>query len=115
MSPYSIMDLEARTSHPARVPPSNACTEAILDITLLIEPSALGDVATYFFFGAGGLFVGRGTGSLIGSGSTTRTVSSDPESRVRLDAAFRKFRADILRKEGDALDGGKSIAGALGF
>lgn len=94
---------------------SNAFTEAIPNITPLLKPSILGDVATYFFFGAGGLFLGGETGLLTGTGSAARTVSSDPESRARIETAFKKFRADVLRKEADALDGGKGVAGALGF
>lgn len=89
--------------------------EAIPNIIPLLKPSTLGDVATYFFFGAGGLFLGGETGLLTGSGSAAGTVSSDPESRARIETAFRKFRADVLRKEADTLDGGKGVAGALGF
>jgi hypothetical protein len=70
-------------------------TEAIPNNSPLLKPSSLGDVATYFFFGAGGLFVGGETGLLTDSGSATRTISSDPESRARIEAAFKKFRADV--------------------
>lgn len=89
--------------------------EAIPDIAPLLKPTALGDVATYFFFSAGGLFLGGETGLLTGSGSASRTITRDPDSRARIEAAFRKFRADVLRKEADDLDGGKGVASALGF
>lgn len=92
-----------------------AILEAIPNLTPLLQPSTLGDIATYFFFGTGGLFLGGETGLLTGSGSAARTISGDPESRARIETAFRKFRADVLRKEADALDGGKGVAGALGF
>ena len=81
----------------------------------LLKPTTLGDVTTYLFFGAGGLLFGGETGILTGGFSANGTLSKDPESRARIEAAFRKFRADVLRKEADALDGGKSIANVLGF
>jgi len=59
--------------------------------------------------------VGGEIGLLTGSGSATRTISRDPESRARIETAFKKFRADVLRKEADAIDGGKGVAGVLGF
>ena len=93
------------------------CVEAIptSDLNRVLKPTTLGDVATYFFFGTGGLFLGGETGLLTGSASASRTISRDPESKARIEAAFRKFRADVLRKEADDLDGGKGIAGVLGF
>jgi len=94
---------------------TKACIEAIPDVTPLMKPSTLGDVATYFFFSAGGLFLGGETGLLTGSGSASRTISKDPETRARVETAFRKFRADVLRKEADALDGGKGVSDMLGF
>ena len=92
-----------------------ASAEAIPNITPLLKPTTLGDIATYFFFSAGGLFLGGETGLLTGSASASRTVSRDPESKARIETAFRKFRADVLRKEADDLDGGKGISGVLGF
>lgn len=59
--------------------------------------------------------MGGETGLLTGSGSASRTISRDPESRARIETAFKKFRADVLRKEADAIDGGKGVAGVLGF
>ena len=92
-----------------------ALSEAIPDITPLVKPTTLGDIATYFFFSAGGLFIGGETGILTGSASASRSITRDPDSRTRIEAAFRKFRADVLRKEADDLDGGKGVAGVLGF
>ena len=34
----------------------------------------------------------------------TSGINSDPESRKRIETAFRRFRADVLRKQADALD-----------
>lgn len=92
-----------------------ACIEAIPNITPLLKPTTFGDVATYLFFSAGGLFLGGETGFLTGSASAVRSITRDPDSKARIEAAFRKFRADVLRKEADDLDGGKGFAGALGF
>ena len=89
--------------------------EAIPDIAPLLKPTTLGDIATYVFFGAGGVFLGGETGFLTGSASVNRTISKDPDSRARIETAFRKFRADVLRKEADDLDGGKGVASVLGF
>lgn len=105
-----------RTSEkPTHVKFADGREEAIPNITPLLKPTALGDIATYFFFSAGGLFLGGETGLLTGSASASRTITRDPESRTRIEAAFRKFRADVLRKEADDLDGGKGVAGMLGF
>ena len=74
-----------------------------------MKPTTLGDVATYTFFSAGGLFIGGETGLLTGSYSASRTISRDSGSKARIETAFRKFRADVLRKEADRLDGGGSV------
>lgn len=94
---------------------TRACPEAIPDLSQSIKPSTLGDVATYFFFSAGGLFLGGETGLLTGTGSASRTITKDPETRARIETAFNKFRADVLRKEADAMDGGKGVSGMLGL
>jgi hypothetical protein len=73
----------------------------------LLKPTTLGDIATYVFFGGGGLFFGGELGLLSGSTFAGRTISSDPAKRARIETAFRKFKADALRKQADLLDGGK--------
>jgi hypothetical protein len=93
---------------PTHVQFADGRTEALPDITNLAKPTVLGDIATYFFFTAGGLFVGGETGLLTGSMSAGRAVTKDAESRKRIETAFRKFRADALRQEADKLDGGGS-------
>ncbi|KAH1787867.1 hypothetical protein KXX36_006549 [Aspergillus fumigatus] len=79
-------------------------TEAIPDITPLLKPTTWGDFATYFFASAGGLFLGGELGFFAGAASGSRSITKDPERRKRIENAFRKFRADVLRKEADALD-----------
>ncbi|KAL9067075.1 MAG: hypothetical protein Q9161_007165 [Pseudevernia consocians] len=100
---------------PTHVKFADGREEAIPDIAPLVKPTTLGDIATYFFFSAGGLFLGGETGVLTGSASASRTITRDPDSRARIEAALRKFRADVMRKEADDLDGGKGVAGVLGF
>jgi hypothetical protein len=81
--------------------------QSIPDITPLMQPSTLGDIATYTFFGLGGLFLGGETGLLTGSISARRTISQDPGVQARIEKAFRSFRADVLRKQIEELEGGK--------
>ena len=59
--------------------------------------------------------MGGETGLLTGSGSAGRTITKDPESRERIEKAFRKFRADVLRKQADAIDEKSSVSEMLGF
>lgn len=87
----------------------------VSELTPLLKPTTLGDVATYLLFSAGGIFLGGETGLLTGTASANRTISRDPDSKARIEAAFRKFRADVLRKEVDDLDGDKEVASVLGF
>lgn len=65
------------------------------------------------FFSAGGLFIGGETGLLTGTWSAKRTILQDPGSTARIETAFKKFRADVLRKEVDRLDGGASALDKL--
>ena len=88
-------------------------TEAIPDITPLVKPSIFGDVAAYMLFGTGGLFLGGETGLLTGTGSARRTIAGDVESSKRIEAAFAKFRAEVLRKEADELDGGGKVGSVM--
>ncbi len=81
----------------------------------MLRPSTLGDIAAYTFFGFGGLFLGGETGLLTGSASAGRTITRDPESRQRIETAFRRFRADVLRKEADTLDQKKGVTELLGL
>ncbi|KIW97497.1 uncharacterized protein Z519_01081 [Cladophialophora bantiana CBS 173.52] len=81
--------------------------EAIPDITPLFQPTPLGDIMTYTFFGIGGLFLGGETGLLTGTWSARRTIAQDPERRERIEKAFRSFRADVLRKQLQELEAGK--------
>ena len=81
--------------------------EAVPDITPLIQPSKIGDIATYTFFSIAGLFLGGETGMLTGAGAAKRAVSRDPAAKERIERAFRAFRVDVLKKEIEMLEGGK--------
>lgn len=50
---------------------------------------------------------------LTGSTFAARSISSNPETRARIETAFRKFKADTLRKQADQLDGGKGTLGTI--
>ncbi|GFG27666.1 hypothetical protein IFM61606_07715 [Aspergillus udagawae] len=94
---------------PTKVVFTDGRTEAIPDITPLLKPTTLGDFATYFFASAGGLFLGGELGFFAGAASGSRSIANDPERRKRIENAFRKFRADALRKEADALDRDQNV------
>lgn len=96
------------TERPTHVRFADGREEAIPDLTSLMRPTTLGDIAAYTFFGMGGLFVGGETGLMTGSWSARRTISSDPDTTKRVEQAFRSFRADVLRKQIAELEGGKS-------
>ncbi|KAF4225624.1 hypothetical protein CNMCM6457_008046 [Aspergillus fumigatiaffinis] len=94
---------------PTQVVFADGRTEAIPDITPLLKPTTWGDFATYFFASAGGLFLGGELGFFAGAASGSRSITKDPERRKRIENAFRKFRADVLRKEADALDHDQNV------
>ncbi|KAL3462112.1 hypothetical protein BJX64DRAFT_259633 [Aspergillus heterothallicus] len=94
---------------PTRVVFADGRTESIPDITPLLKPTTLGDFATYFFASAGGLFLGGELGFLAGATSGSSSLTRDPERKKRVETAFRRFRADLLRKEADELDKGRSV------
>ena len=78
----------------------------------MMSPSTLGDVAAYTLFAGGGVFFGGELGLLSGSYSAGSTISRDPESKLRIETAFRKFRAEVLRNQASALEKGH---GGLGM
>lgn len=90
-------------------------TEAIPDVTPLLKPTSLGDFAAYTFFSIAGIFLGGEIGVLSGAASAKRTITRDPETRARVERAFRGFRADVLRKEIQVLESGKEGEAGFGF
>lgn len=45
-----------------------------------------------------------------GAASGSRSITADPERKKRIEAAFRRFRADVLRREADSLDNGANVS-----
>ncbi|CAG8927133.1 unnamed protein product [Penicillium salamii] len=117
---------------PTKVVFEDGRTESIPDLTPLLKPTTLGDFATYFFASAGGLLLGGELGKISrsnallclngctdfvcigfagGAASATRGISADPESKKRIETAFKRFRSDLLRKQADAIDKGDNESG----
>lgn len=65
--------------------------EALPDLTSVMQPSRVGDVATYTLLGAGGLFLGGETGLMTGTFRARQQIGADRESRERIETAFRKY------------------------
>ncbi|CAL3969852.1 unnamed protein product [Diplocarpon coronariae] len=98
---------------PTHVQFAGGRTEVLPDITPLLKPTTLGDVAAYMLFSTGGLFLGGELGLLAGSYSARRTITSDSESKARIEKAFKAFKADVLRREIAQLEGGEKGSGPL--
>jgi hypothetical protein len=96
------------TERPTHVRFADGREEAIPDLTNLMKPTTLGDIAAYTFFSMGGIFLGGEAGLLTGSWSAKRSISTDPEMKKRIEKAFNAFRADVLKKQIAELEGGKS-------
>ncbi|KAL4791325.1 hypothetical protein BDV19DRAFT_370623 [Aspergillus venezuelensis] len=105
----AFFDVFRAAEKPVKVLFADGRSEAIPDITPLLKPTTLGDFATYFFASAGGLFLGGELGFLGGAGSASKSLTADPERKKRVENAFRSFRADMLRREADALEKGKPV------
>jgi hypothetical protein len=101
------------TDKPTHVSFADGRTEALPNLDKLVKPTPLGDFAAYFFFGAGGMFIGGETGLLTGTLSANRAISSDLESKKRIENAFRRFRADVLRRQAEELEKGTGILDML--
>lgn len=95
---------------PTHVQFAGGRTEPIPDMTPYMKPTVLGDIATYTFFGAGGLFLFGEMGGLVGTYRARSSILADPEQKKRIETAFRRFRADVLRKEVEALESGDEKA-----
>ncbi|KAK4508132.1 hypothetical protein PRZ48_001870 [Zasmidium cellare] len=78
--------------------------ETLPDLTPLLKPSTIGDIATYSLLGAGGIFFGGETGLLTGSFRARQQIAADRESRERIQNAFKRFQADALRQQAKALE-----------
>jgi hypothetical protein len=50
------------------------------------------------------------SGFAAGAASASSSISTEPERRKRIETAFRRFRADVLRREADELDKGANVS-----
>lgn len=78
--------------------------ETLPDLTPLVKPSRIGDFATYSLLGLGGIFFGGETGLMTGTFRARQQIGADRESRDRIQNAFKRFRADVLREQAMALE-----------
>ncbi len=65
--------------------------EPLPDMASIMQPSTIGDVATYTLLGFGGLFLGGETGLMTGTFRARQQIGADRESRERIEAAFRRY------------------------
>lgn len=78
-------------------------------------------MAASLLFSIGGLFIGGELGTISGAWSARRAISRDAETKERIENAFRRFQADVLRKraaelekevnKGSILESAKSVVG----
>lgn len=95
---------------PVEVRFADGRTEPIPDLADKLSPSRWGDAATYFLFSVGGLFLGGELGLITGSASAARTISKDPQTKERIEKAFKNYRIDVLKKELRAMEGKSKLS-----
>ncbi|KAI0432836.1 hypothetical protein F5Y09DRAFT_300534 [Xylaria sp. FL1042] len=88
---------------------ANGRQEPVPDLTPYMRPTRLGDFATYFFFGLGGTILGGELGLFTGTWAASRNISKDPARRQRVEKAYRAFKVDLLRKQAEQLESGRTI------
>jgi hypothetical protein len=96
------------SNKPTHVKFADGREEALPDLTNVMKPTPLGDIMTFTFFSLGGVFLGGETGLLTGQWAAKRKISQDPEQKKRIERAFNAFRADVLRKQIEHLEGGNN-------
>lgn len=72
-----------------------------------MQPTTVGDIATYGIFGIAGVFLGGDLGLLLGQRAARKTITQNPETRARVEKAYRGFKTDVLRKELQAVESGQ--------
>ncbi|KAK3324997.1 hypothetical protein B0H66DRAFT_547214 [Apodospora peruviana] len=101
LSLYNAFRVVAR---PTELVFANGRREPIPDLEPYIRPTFWGDAATYTGLSLGGLFLGGECGFLTGTASASNTIMKDPESRRRIEDAFRLFQVDLLKKQLSSLE-----------
>ncbi|KAI0001540.1 hypothetical protein F4779DRAFT_604138 [Xylariaceae sp. FL0662B] len=92
------------TEKPTHVRFADGRQVAVPDTTPLVQPSRYGDIASYFFYGLGGTVLGGELGLLEGNWLAARTICRDDDRRKRIETAYRRFRADYLKREAARLE-----------
>ncbi|KAL1614688.1 hypothetical protein SLS54_009561 [Diplodia seriata] len=99
-----IMALNKPATRPVEVHFQDGRIEKLPEISQLLDRTPLTDVAASLLFGAGGLFIGGELGSLSGAWSARRAIARDEDAKARIENAFRRFQADVLRKRAAELE-----------
>ncbi|KAH7033989.1 hypothetical protein B0J12DRAFT_279267 [Macrophomina phaseolina] len=73
------------------------------DVPQLFERTPLTDVATSLLFSIGGLFIGGELGTLSGARNARKAIEQDEESK-RIENAFWRFEADVLKEPAAKLE-----------
>ncbi|KAF2742406.1 hypothetical protein M011DRAFT_472251 [Sporormia fimetaria CBS 119925] len=94
---------------PVEVKFADGRTAPVPDLADQLAPSKWGDAATYFFFSVGGLFLGGELGFMTGTMSASRTITRDPESRKRIEKAFRGYQIDVMKQQIKHLEGQSGV------
>jgi hypothetical protein len=100
----SLFNAFRMMSKPTEVVFANGRREPVPDLEPLLRPTRWGDIATYTAFALGGSMLGGEMGLMTGSASATRTITRDPDSRRRIEEAFRLFQVDVLKRQLNALE-----------
>ncbi|KAK3686225.1 hypothetical protein B0T22DRAFT_518813 [Podospora appendiculata] len=100
----ALYDAFRVVSRPTELVFANGRREPIPNLEPYLRPTLWGDAATFGAFMTGGLFLGGETGFLTGTAAAGRMMNKDPESRRRIEDAFRLFQADVLRRQLELLE-----------
>ncbi|KAK0625613.1 hypothetical protein DIS24_g11067 [Lasiodiplodia hormozganensis] len=116
-----VTALSKPATRPVEVRFQDGRVEPLPDVGQLLERTPLTDVAASLLFSIGGLFIGGELGTISGAWSARRAISRDAETKERIENAFRRFQADVLRKraaeleekvsKGSILESAKSVVG----
>ncbi|KAK4215092.1 hypothetical protein QBC37DRAFT_419948 [Rhypophila decipiens] len=98
---YNAMKVVSR---PTELVFANGAREPLPDLEPYLRPTRWGDAATYTAFSLGGLFLGGEMGFITGTAAASNTIMSDPDSRRRIEDAFRLFQADVMRRQLTSLE-----------
>jgi len=106
-SAIKFINVLQKTERPTHIQYADGRAVPFPDVSALYHlPPPGSNALTAFLFGTAGLFLGGELGMVTGTRSAKRTLNQDLTSRRRIEAAFRKFKADVLRKQAQELEAG---------